>query len=106
MFTFDVPRKQVAGYGDPHQGTIYRVPAVYVGGAEAERLSSLAAAGETVRPHDIHAIMVRHDVRGDPRVATPRRRRGHPPPGAARRPGWLTTATSGPGPLRRAPPIK
>ena len=34
IFTFDVPRKQVRGYGDPHRGTIYRVPALFVGGAE------------------------------------------------------------------------
>ena len=49
VFTFDVPRKQVAGYGDPHTGTIFKVPAVYVGGAEAKRLRTLAASGATAR---------------------------------------------------------
>jgi hypothetical protein len=49
IFTFDVPRRQVRGYGDPHRGTIYRVPALYVGGAEARRLESLAAQGATAR---------------------------------------------------------
>jgi hypothetical protein len=49
VITFDVPRKQVAGYGDPHNGTIYRVPAVYVGGAEARRLKALAAQGASAR---------------------------------------------------------
>lgn len=49
IFTFDVPREQVRGYGDPHRGTIYRVPAVFVGGAEGRRLRSLAAQGGTAR---------------------------------------------------------
>lgn len=49
IFTFDVPRKQVRGYGDPHEGTIYRVPAVFVGGAESRRLRSLAAQGASAR---------------------------------------------------------
>jgi hypothetical protein len=49
VFAFDVPRKQVSGYGDPHNGTIYRVPAVYVGGAEARRLRALAAEGRSAR---------------------------------------------------------
>jgi hypothetical protein len=49
VFAFDVPRSQVRGYGDPHNGTIYRVPAVYVGGAEAARLRSLAARGGSAR---------------------------------------------------------
>ena len=49
IFTFDLPRKQVRGYGDPHDGTIYRVPALYVGGAEAKRLKSLAAQGASAR---------------------------------------------------------
>jgi hypothetical protein len=49
VFAFDVPRGQVHGYGDPHTGTIWRVPAVFVGGAEAGRLKSLAAAGGSAR---------------------------------------------------------
>lgn len=49
VFTFDVPRRQVRGYGDPHTGTIFKVPAVFVGGAEAVRLKSLAAQGASAR---------------------------------------------------------
>lgn len=49
VFTFDLPRRQVRGYGDPHTGTIFRVPAVFVGGAEARRLRSLAAQGASAR---------------------------------------------------------
>ena len=49
VFTFDVPRSQVRGYGDPHTGTIFKVPAVFVGGAEARRLRSLAAQGASAR---------------------------------------------------------
>ena len=49
VYTFNVPRKQVHGYGDPHTGTIFRVPALFVGGAEAKRLRSLAAAGASAR---------------------------------------------------------
>ena len=49
VFTFDVPRKQVAGYGDPHTGTIFKVPALFVGGAEAKRLRALAAQGASAR---------------------------------------------------------
>ena len=49
IFTFDLPRKQVRGYGDPHEGTIYKVPALFVGGAEGRQLRSLAAQGATAR---------------------------------------------------------
>ena len=49
IFTFDVPRQQVNGYGDPHDGTIYKVPGVFVGGAEARRLKSLASKGASAR---------------------------------------------------------
>ncbi len=45
VFTFGVPRTQVKGYGDPHDGTIYKVPGVFVGGAEGRRLRSLATQG-------------------------------------------------------------
>lgn len=45
VFSFDVPRGQVRGYYDPHTGTLFSVPAVYVGGAEAEQLKALAAQG-------------------------------------------------------------
>jgi hypothetical protein len=56
VFTFDVPREQVRGYGDPHEGTIYRVPAVFVGGAEGRRLKSLATQGASA------AVVVRAKV--------------------------------------------
>ena len=49
IFTFDVPREQVKGYGDPHDGTIYKVPGVFVGGVEARRLKALAAQGASAR---------------------------------------------------------
>ena len=45
IFSFDVPRKQVRGYYDPHNGTLYSLPAVYVGSAEAQQLKALAAQG-------------------------------------------------------------
>jgi hypothetical protein len=45
VFTFDVPGKQVRGYYDPHVGTLYRVPAGFVGSAQATRLEALAAQG-------------------------------------------------------------
>jgi hypothetical protein len=43
VFVWDVPGKQVRGYYDPHTGTIYRQPAVFVGREQAERLKTLAA---------------------------------------------------------------
>ncbi|HTU15167.1 MAG TPA: hypothetical protein VMF31_08215 [Solirubrobacterales bacterium] len=49
IFAFDVPQKQIRGYYDPHTGTIYRQPQVFVGSAQATRLKSLAAAGSTAR---------------------------------------------------------
>jgi hypothetical protein len=45
IFTFDVPREQVAGYGDPHQGTIYKVPAVYAAEDTADQLKALGTEG-------------------------------------------------------------
>ena len=45
IFTFDLPREQIAGYGDPHEGTIYSVPAVYAGDEVAAQLKALAAQG-------------------------------------------------------------
>ena len=49
IYTFDVPGKQVRGYYDPHVGTLYRVPAVFVGSAQATRLKALAAQGSSAR---------------------------------------------------------
>ncbi|MFN8161725.1 MAG: hypothetical protein U0R52_11865 [Solirubrobacterales bacterium] len=49
IYAFDLPGRQVRGYYDPHVGTLYRVPAVFVGSAEAKRLKALAAAGSSAR---------------------------------------------------------
>lgn len=43
VFAFDLPREQLAGYVEPHKGTHHRVPAVFVGVDERERLRALAA---------------------------------------------------------------
>ena len=45
IYTFDLPREQIAGYGDPHTGTIFKVPAVYAAGDTAAQLKALAAEG-------------------------------------------------------------
>lgn len=45
IFTFDVPGEQMRGYWDPHNGTHYRLPAVFVGADEAAVLKTAAAAG-------------------------------------------------------------
>ena len=93
VFTFDVPRKQVAGYGDPHTGTIFRVPAVYVGGAEAKRLRALAAAG-------------RHGAGDRPRQGGPREDRRTSsrrcPAVAPNESSWPPTPTASPGSRRTA----
>lgn len=54
VFAFDVPREQVEGYFDPHNGTIYHVPAVFVGVDEAEQLKA-AANGATVANVSVQA---------------------------------------------------
>lgn len=56
VFAFDVPTDQVRGYFDPHNGTHYTVPAVYVGGDEAVELKALAASTPTA------AVVVRAEV--------------------------------------------
>jgi hypothetical protein len=48
IFAFDLPREQVAGYFEPHKGTHYRVPAVFVGVDEREELRQLAVDGAVV----------------------------------------------------------
>ena len=45
IYTFDLPREQIAGYGDPHTGSIYETPAVFVDGDVAAQLKALAAQG-------------------------------------------------------------
>lgn len=45
VFVFDVPHEQIAGYFDPHEGTLYHLPAVYVGREEGEALREGARTG-------------------------------------------------------------
>ena len=64
VFAFDVPRAQIAGYYEPHMGTHYRVPAVFVGVDERDRLRGLAEQGAaevqmTVRA-DVHPVTTRN----------------------------------------------
>jgi hypothetical protein len=47
VFAFDLPRHQIAGYYEPHKGTHYRLPAVFVGVDERERLRRRAEEGAT-----------------------------------------------------------
>jgi hypothetical protein len=44
IIALDFPRSQVQGYYDPHTGTHYRVPGVFVGVDEAHQLKQLAGA--------------------------------------------------------------
>jgi hypothetical protein len=48
IVAFDFPRAQVRGYYDPHTGTHYRVPGVFVGVDEAARLKELAGTRATL----------------------------------------------------------
>jgi hypothetical protein len=48
VFAFDLPRDQIAGYFEPHKGTHYRVPGVFVGVEERDHLRGLAEAGAEV----------------------------------------------------------
>jgi hypothetical protein len=47
VYAFDLPSEDVRGYYDPHQGELYRVPAVFVGRSEGEQLKDLAAQGSS-----------------------------------------------------------
>ncbi len=47
ILVWDAPTDQLRGYWDPHTGTRFRVPAVYVGSDVAERLLDLAEVGAT-----------------------------------------------------------
>ena len=49
IFAFDVPRKQVRGYWDPHNGTHYKLPGLFVGADQGAQLKALAAAGRSAR---------------------------------------------------------
>jgi hypothetical protein len=48
VFAFDLPVEQIAGYFEPHKGTHYRVPGVFVGVEERDRLRRLTADGASV----------------------------------------------------------
>src|SRR5262245_12157125 len=48
IVAFDFPREQVRGYYDPHTGTHYRVPGVFVGVDEALRLKQMAGSRASV----------------------------------------------------------
>ncbi|HEY1238003.1 MAG TPA: hypothetical protein VGE91_06680 [Solirubrobacterales bacterium] len=49
IFTFDVPRKQVRGYWDPHDGTHYKLPGLFVGVDQGAQLKALATSGRSAR---------------------------------------------------------
>jgi hypothetical protein len=49
IFAFDVPRKQVRGYWDPHEGTHYKLPGLFVGADQGAQLKALAASGRSAR---------------------------------------------------------
>lgn len=49
IFVFDLPEADVRGYYDPHEGMVYRQPAVFVGRDEGDRLKALAADGSDAR---------------------------------------------------------
>lgn len=49
IFAFDLPASDVEGYYDPHTGTVYRQPAVFVGREQGEKLKALAAEGASAR---------------------------------------------------------
>jgi hypothetical protein len=63
IFTFDLPRKQVAGYGDPHQGTLYKTPAVYAAGDTAAQLEALATRGASAARVVVRAKVERQKTR-------------------------------------------
>src|SRR3546814_16103532 len=45
VILWDAPTDQLRGYWDPHSGTPYLLPAVFVGSDRAEEVRTLAAAG-------------------------------------------------------------
>jgi len=49
VLVWDAPTDQLRGYWDPHSGTQYHVPAVYLGSDRADQVVAAAAAGETAR---------------------------------------------------------
>ena len=49
VVAWNLPRAQIAGYFDPHQGVFFTVPAVFAGVDEAQELRRLAAEGGEAR---------------------------------------------------------
>jgi hypothetical protein len=47
VMAFDVPQRQVRGYFDPHNGTHYRLPAVFVGREQGRHVKRLASRGRS-----------------------------------------------------------
>lgn len=47
VLLFDVPNDQISGYWQPHTGTRYHVPAVFVGSDQAGKVTTAAEAGAT-----------------------------------------------------------
>ncbi|KAM3486518.1 hypothetical protein MY8738_000384 [Beauveria namnaoensis] len=47
IFAWNVPQKYVQSYFDPHEGTMYRIPGVFVGVEVAENLKEAASQGLT-----------------------------------------------------------
>ncbi|OAA42014.1 hypothetical protein BBO_05373 [Beauveria brongniartii RCEF 3172] len=45
IFAWNVPQKYVQSYFDPHEGTMYRIPGVFVGAEVAENLKEAASQG-------------------------------------------------------------
>jgi hypothetical protein len=62
IFVFDVPQKQVRGYWDPHDGTHYKVPGLFVGADRGAQLKTLAQAGRSARVV-VHAASKRAKTR-------------------------------------------
>ncbi|OAA76212.1 hypothetical protein LEL_05896 [Akanthomyces lecanii RCEF 1005] len=55
IFAWNVPQKYVQSYFDPHEGTIYRIPGVFVGAEVAETLKEAASQN----------LLAEIDVRGE-----------------------------------------
>jgi hypothetical protein len=62
IFAFDVPREQVRGYWDPHDGTHYKLPGLFVGADQGAQLKALAASGRSARVV-VHAASKRAKTR-------------------------------------------
>jgi len=57
IFAFDLPREQIAGYFEPHKGTHYEIPAVFIGIDERDHLRELARRGEVEVEVEVRAAV-------------------------------------------------